>query len=502
MEKLAKASSSYLSMEPNYFPSDIRGNGYDVDKLSFTHDVYAKVIEDCRYFYLKEPIASTVINKMIDIAINDILVSRNKSVSKTEFQVYDALRKDVIKFLKIAAEELLITGLVVPEIALTRLTREQLREKGIQRLDTLLYPTEMYIRDSATIDIKRPFISSQESYFLLVPDDIIYFVQNKGMYPDGSEDKRLYEEITRLYPDFIRLILKGETKILLDNPLIIKFNNKSFSPYPVSYLYPGLESFKHKRNMRRMDYSIAARVISAILHVTVGSDEYPLTQDQEDVLIQLEQKFRWRDSLTRDDVERVFTLFTNHTVAMKWVFPDITPLLDDKKYAEVNKDIIQALGFPRVLITGESERSFSADPELVTLSPLSTLKAIRQRLLPIIDHIFRAVKDNNQVSLKNIPNYKFRPINLMSLTLFYTGLEKLYQSGNLSRDSYTEAFGYDFQSEVTKRSEEKDLLEELGIDEFAPLPHSNTPGQTNDKGAPLGNKNGEQKGKTKTWEAD
>jgi len=131
--------------------------------------------------------------------------------------------------------------------------------------------------------------------------------------------------------------------------------------YPIPYLYPGLESYKHKRNLRRMDYSIASRVISAILHVKAGSDEFPLTEDQQDVLDDLESKFHWREGISPTDIERVFTLFTNHTIELNWVFPDVEALLNDKKYDAVNKDIILALGFPRILITGETERSFTSD---------------------------------------------------------------------------------------------------------------------------------------------
>jgi hypothetical protein len=499
-QKVKLAKAEFMAVPSNFYPTYVGAEQYNVDKLSFgTSRSYEKIISDCRYFYLQEPIASTVINKIIDISINDILISQSKSLSKTELQIYLALREDIIKFLRDAALELLVTGFVVPEITLSKIGKNELREKGIQRIDSLLYPTEMYVRDSSTIEIKRPFISSKESYFLLVPDDVTFFIQTKGEYSDGTRDYELYQEIVRLYPEFVRDILKGQRKFLLDNPLIIKLNNQSYTPYPVPYLYAGLESFKHKRNMRRMDYSIAARVISAILHVSVGSDEFPLTEDQEDYLKDLEDKFKWREGLNKDDVERVFSLFTNHTVEMEWIFPQIESLLDNAKYDDVNKDIILSLGFPRVLLTGEAEKSFSSDPEIVTLSPLNTLNSIRRKLLPIVSHIFREMRSKNPDILKNYPEYKFQPINLMSLSLFFTGIKELYSSGNLSRKSYTEAYGFDFQSEITSRSEEKDMLKELGLDEFAPLPHSNVPGAApKSPGAPLNNKNGEEKGKPKT----
>lgn len=461
---LAKKSVAAFFMQPNSYKTDVSVWGANqIDKLSFEeHDTYVKIIKDCRFFFRHEPIATTVVTKMVGLAINDIIIPQN-NISKTDYQVYASLKKDVIKFLRKASLEFLTTGLVVPEITLEVISKKELREKGIQRLERLLYPTKMWLRDSQDITIKRPFITDEESYFLNVPDDVIFFIQNKGTYSDGSKDKELYAEIARLYPDFIQKILSGETKILLDNPLIIKSTILSDSQYPIPFLYPGLESFKHKRNLRRMDYSIASRVISAILHVTAGNDNFPLTEDQQDFLDDLESKFHWREGFNMNDIERVFTLFTNHTVTLNWIFPDVEALLNDKKYDAVNKDIILALGFPRILITGETEKSFTSDPEIATLSPASTMEVMRDELMPIINKVFYEVKEQNNLG-GVLPEIKFKPINLLGLRLFYEGIIKLYETGNLSRESFAESYGFTLSEELNKKVEEKEMMKELGLD--------------------------------------
>lgn len=463
--KLARKASAAFFVPQSSYKSNISVWGSNqVDKLSFEdHDTFVKIVKDCRFFFRHEPIATTVVTKMVGLAINDIIIPQG-DVTKTEYQVYESLKKDIIKFLRKAALEFLTTGLVVPEITLTTLNKKQLREKGIQRLDSLLYPTNMWLRDSQDIIINRPFITDGESYFLQIPDEVMTFLQTKGTYEDGSEDKELYQEIVTLYPDFVAKVLKGDKKVLLDNPLIVKSTILSDSQYPIPYLYPGLESFKHKRNLRRMDYSIAARVISAILHVTAGNDEYPLTEDQQDMLDDLETKFHWREGFSMDDVERVFTLFTNHTVALNWIFPDVEALLNDKKYDAVNKDIILALGFPRILITGETERSFTSDPEIATLSPTSTMEAMRADLMPIVDKIFYEVREQNNLK-SELPEIEFKPINLLGLRLFYEGLGKLYDTGNLSRTSYAKAYGFDITEEFATKQEEKDMLKKYGLEE-------------------------------------
>jgi hypothetical protein len=450
-------------------------NPGDVDRLTFaTRKHFGKTIKHCRFYFRHDPLASTVINKMVDLAINDIVVQTNGKASVTEEAIFNSLAKDVVPFMRKAAYEYLITGLVVPEIKLTRVRKKVLRDKGIKRLTSLLYPTSMWVRDSSSIEIKRPMISEKESYFILLGDELIYFIQNKGVYSDGSKDKELYKELAKLYPKLIRAVMNNEDKLLLENPLIVKSNSIEDSPYPIPYLFPALESLKYKRNLRRMDYSLAARVISAILHVKIGSDEYPLTEDQDEILADMENKFQWRSGVsTPEEVERLFALFTNHTVDIEWIFPEITALLDDKKYESVNQDIMVALGFPRILITGETERSFASDPQIATISPLHSMERMRDQLLPIVEKLFIEMKNHNR-TVNIIPDIiKWKPINLMSMQLFYEGIRDLYEKGNLSRSELAEAYGFDLRTSLDKRVIEDDLFEELDLEPVAP---SNVPG--------------------------
>lgn len=498
--KLVKKANAAFFVPQSSYPTSVSVWGSNqVDKLSFEdHDTFVKIVKDCRFFFRHEPIATTVVTKMVALAINDIIIPKN-GISKTDYQIYESLEEDIVKFLRKAALEYLTTGLVVPEITLTRLNMKQLRLKGIQRLDNLLYPTEMWLRDSKDITIQRPFITDSESYFLNIPDEIRTFIDTGGVYSDGNEDKALYQKIVTLYPEFVAQIKAGKTKVLLDNPLIVKSTILSDSQYPIPYLYPGLESFKHKRNLRRMDYSIASRVISAILHVTAGNDEYPLTEDQTDFLDDLENKFHWRDGYNMSDVERVFTLFTNHTVELKWIFPDVTALLDVKKYEAVNQDIILALGFPRILITGETEKSFTSDPEIATLSPTSVMELMRDSLLPIAERIFFEVKDRNNL-VSPLPDIEFKPINLLGLRLFFEGVQKLYDTGNLSRTSFAESYGFTLSEELEKRQEETQLIKDMKLEDTtpapavpgAPQPNKPQPKPAPKTGAPPGNDNGKQ----------
>lgn len=483
--KLAKASHMYSDVyNPwNYsafLPYGARSDGSpwspeEVDKLEIQRieKYWPNIVSQCRYFYRRDPFVATVINKIVDLAINGVIL-RPGSARDSITSIFDSIRNDLLVFLRSAALEYLVTGIIIPEITFESVDKAELHGMGIKRFESLSLPVEMWLRDPVSVIIKSPMIGGKVSYFMRIPDDLKYFIQNKGKYPSGETDKKLYNELKEQMPNFIADIAKGEDKILIENRLISRYRVMTDNPYPVPYLYPVIESLKHKRNMKRMDYSIAARVISAIQLIKMGSDEFPLTEDNEDQLEELKKEMKWRDnSSTSKNMERIFQLFGNHTLDISWVFPDTKVLLDEGKYKSVNQDIAIGLGFPRILVTGETERTLASDPEIATVSPLQTMQRLREVLFPIVKAIIDTIAEEN--NLGGLPEVKFMPINMMAVSSFVQGVMNLYETGNLSREDYAEVFGFDIYDQLEKRSKEKEVLDELDLEEFAPVPHSNEP---------------------------
>ena len=130
------------------------------------------------------------------------------------------------------------------------------------------------------LKIKLGPFSDKPSYFIKVPDEIIFFIQNNGKYPDGTEDKKAFEILKSYYPEFVSQVKAGVREIPVENPdLVIRRKPQPDTQYPVPYLSPTLESLKHKRNLRRMDYALAARVIGAIQLFRLGNDTFPVTPE-------------------------------------------------------------------------------------------------------------------------------------------------------------------------------------------------------------------------------
>lgn len=457
----------------------------DVNKRSTTaydYDAFVKDVDLCRFFYKTEPMVSTVINKLVEIGVNDIIFSKN-GLSDNEFRVFLSIKQDLLDFAESMAQEYLLSGLVVPEFTLGKVGKEFIAPLGIKKYTSLFLPASLWVRDPKSIKIYANLLNDRPSYFVKIPDEFVKFIRDKGKLPDGTVNKDLYNLVVRGYPEMVKAIANNKTEILLeDDKLILRRKYLPDNPYPIPYINPALEALQHKRKLRRMDYSIIDKVISAIMHVKVGSDEFPITDSEEDqsYIEDIRGQLRMRAN-DQQNLERIFQLITNHVVDISWVYPNTDTLLNVDKYKDINQEILFGLGFPRVLITGESEKTGTSDPEMAMIAPIRTMENFRRKVLVVIQEVCKAVSVENK--FKNVPQVTFTEINMHKFTDFLNGLTKLFDISAISRTSYAEALGYDFASEVDKLEMENDELRSRGLSPVGLSPYSSPDLQGGEKPA-------------------
>lgn len=454
------------------------------------YDDYVKSVTHCRFFYRTEPLVSTVIDKLVEIGINDLVISKGK-LSANEHRIFKAIKPKLIEFAEQMATEYLLSGLVVPEISYGRVDKDFIFSLGVKKYPSLILPDSMWVRDPTTIKILTTMLADKPSYFVKVPEDVLSFVKSKGKYPDGKEDKALYEMLIKFYPEFIKEIEQGKKEILLENDLIFRRKYTSDNPYPIPYVNSSLEALHHKRKLRRMDYSVIDKVLSAIMHIKVGDKDFPISNSDSDqkYIENLREQLRMRGR-NEQVLERIFQLVTNHTVQINWIFPDTETLLNVEKYNDINQEILFGLGFPRVLITGEAQKSGTSDSEIATLSPLKTAEGFRRKILEVVKDICKEISKRN--GFTNVPDVAFKSINLHKFSDFLNGLRLLYESAAISRTALDSEFGYDFSSEIDSMEEEMKELKTRGLSEFGATPNSKTSvlqdGTTTDQSPTTGDK--------------
>jgi hypothetical protein len=463
--KLAQASSNLLDVGPaggTWFNPALSN---EPDKLQIP-DKWPLLVKAIRFYYDRDPLASSVVNKSVDIGLNE-LTNNQGDTPDNVLAVYDYFKDDLIAFLKDMAREYLLSGLVIPEVGWGT---QVVKLKRSEKVFTL--PTSLWIRDPASIIAKKTPIPNRINYYVEVDSETIQFILQKGRYPDGTVDTKTFEMLLNQYPEFVQAVRDGKTIIPLTNIFVtIRRAPTTGKVYPTPYFLSALESLIYKRKLRKMDYAIAARVIQAIQVVTLGNDKYPLTEADGDQLEDLKKRmlFEGRDS----NVERIFQLVGNHTLEIKWVFPDTNALLNNSKYDAVNQDIMFALGFPRILLSGETEKSATSNPEFAMFSPSETLKSMRKDLMPFVKKLYKEIARLN--GFDKYPTPEFGSLQLYDVEKMATTIATLMKSAHLSNTSALRSAGFNFEDEIQNIIREREIMKENDIPEFAPQPFSPKP---------------------------
>lgn len=455
-----------------------------VDMFDIDISDYQQVIEACRFYYKKDPLISAVVNRLSDMAVTDLIIEKGTLRNKQ----YEALLKiipQIKEYVRNAVREALISGLVYTEVDFATFRRKELRVLGISGFNKLKLPAKIWFRNPETLIIRPGLVASDARYFLKIPPKYVHFIQSGGKFDDGTQDKELYNLILKNHKDLVDAIKAGKTEVPLNPhyPVIRKEIHPN-SPYPVPYLTPVIEHAAYKRNLRRMDYATASRVITAIMLVQLGNDNFPLTEEDVDAFDEIEQQLRLQQNMSSSSnvaFERIIQLFADHTLHIEWIYPPLDALLNEKKYDPINQEILIGLGFPMSTIIGESLRSNSKNDVAISNIPNIVLEPLRNLLLNDIKQIIYDIIIMN--GFKGNPGeIRFEPIKLESVESLIKMFDFLFSTGNISSQTMMAKFGFDYINELKNRIEEYNMLKKAQIPVFPPTPHSNEPPILQDDG--------------------
>jgi hypothetical protein len=440
--KLARASSVYTA-----YPQIEAG--LKRDYTSTRTLPYKDSVRWCRFFYRRDPIASTVVNRIAEITATPLRNKRRSIGTSGEvpdaiFEVYNAVARRVQPYLTTLILSYLIDGMAIPQYDLVRVMGSN--ESANLGRTRYYVPDKIWLRDPMYIRLMTTFQGGLPRAYLEIPSADINFVKNKGVWPDGTKDRAAYDEMAKAFPDYIARINDGQSTVPFQDYIILR-KYLPGNEYPIPYLEPALDALDHKRYLKMMDRAVATRAIEAFRHVTVGSDEFPADDDD----IQAVQ-----DSLNQNSsVERVYNLFTNHTVKIDWVTPPFDVLMDDSKYVEANADIFFALGFPRILTVGETEKSNAADNKIASLGIISTMKAIQSDILEWVKILYQRIAQEN--GFTKVPTPYFANIPLADITTLIQYARDMIELEVISRDTAAEFYGTDYETETNQIGYEKPL---------------------------------------------
>lgn len=439
--KLARAS-----MVMNYHPAILPGLHQSVTDTQTLP--YHESIRLCRYFYRRDGIANTVVNRISEICVTSLRNKRKAiigegTISDQEMELFNIVANRIQPYLKTIILSYLINGMAIPQYEVVRIMGSRVSSK-LGRTRYYL-PESITCRNPEHIILKRMLVGGKRRAFIKIPSQDIAFVQNKGVWADGTKDPETFNRIQEEMPEYIAAIKANQTIFPVDNYIIFR-NLLPENDYPLPYLESALNALDHKRYLKMMDRSIATRAIEAFRHVKVGSDEFPA--DDDDITAA-------KTALNQQSsTDRVYNLFTNHTINIAWVIPPLDVLMDGAKYTEANADIFFALGFPRILTVGETEKSNAADNKIASLGIIATLKGIQSDVLEWVKRLYVDIAEKND--LNRIPEPYFSAIPLSDVAQLIQYARDMIELGVISKDTAASFYGSDYMTELDQREFEKD----------------------------------------------
>ena len=243
--------------------------------------------------------------------------------------------------------------------------------------------------------------------------------------PKTEEDKQI---LNSLSPEAKKLIKakKANTVILeLDKDKIhaIFYKKQDYEPFAVPMGFPVLEDINWKAELKKMDMSITRTMQQAILLVTMGTEPDKGGVNQKN--LQAMQTLFANESVGR-------VLIADYTTKAEFVVPNISALLDPKKYEVVDRDI--QLGLNNILV-GESK--FANQNAKVDLF-ISRLNQGRKMFLNdyLIPEIKRIAKE---IGFKTYPTPHFDKISLKDNTNLLRIYARLVEVGALTVEEGMEA---------------------------------------------------------------
>jgi hypothetical protein len=330
-----------------------------------------------------------------------------------------------------------------------RFFREYYRSGNVflYRFDAKLKPADVK-KITQTFGAKSQKVKIPYRYVVLNPADIsiagsLNFTETRKYHkvltdfelekirnPKTPEDKEIYNALPEATKRAIKQApLSNSITIELDGERFsaIFYKKQDYEPYAVPMGYPVLEDLNHKAELKRMDMAVTRTVQQAILLVTMGTEPDKGGINQEN-LMKMQALFE------NQSVGRV--LIADYTTKAQFVIPQVSDILDPKKYEVVNADINAGLN-NMLTGVGSSGEKFANQQGKVEVF-IARLRQARKTFLN--DFLLPEVKRvSKTLGFKNHPVPKFEEILLRDNTQKYRVYTRMAELGLLTPEELFQA---------------------------------------------------------------
>lgn len=266
----------------------------------------------------------------------------------------------------------------------------------------------------------------------------------------GGELTTEEKELIKVLPSDLKKSAQEGGNIVLDPRLVgtITYRKQPYERYAKPRLTRVFDSIEYKSSLRQADLSTLDGISNYILKVTIGSDEFPVTTQEE--LEAVAQLF--------NTSSKSFDVVWNHTLKVeKIVSPEISSILGQEKYKQVNEDISGGLAVSRALIDGTSNVN-AAEASLMVKGLMEEIQYARNQVSRWVYSEYRQIAE--VMGFDRFPRIRWDEGILKDPILYMSTISSLVDRRMLSYRTALEELGFDYPNEFRNMEEEFPLVED------------------------------------------
>jgi hypothetical protein len=311
-------------------------------------------------------------------------------------------------------------------------------------------PVAYTVLNPLLVDIEGSLLFDKTKVTLKPSDEL-----KKLLKKSGSELTDDEKTILKLLPaDFKSGVTSGQGIVL--DPLFVgavDYRKQPYERYPKPRGVKVFDALEYKNSLREADLSTLDGITNYILKITVGNDEYPVTDATQ--LETVAQLF--------NTTSKSFDVVYNHTLNIeKIVSPEIEAILGQDKYKQVNEDISGGLAVTRALVDGVTDVK-SSEASLIVKTVIEEIHYARRQVEQWIYTEYRNIA--NAMGFDRFPKVRWDNTVLRDIIMYMSTISQLVDRRMLSYETALEQLGFDYKNEFNNMEKELPMVLEgtLGI---------------------------------------
>jgi hypothetical protein len=312
-------------------------------------------------------------------------------------------------------------------------------------------PLKYTILNPTLVDIKGPLMFDQTETFLRPQafKEITALLRKRGRIT--TEQKKFLASLPREFKEAI----KKNRPVKLPPELVgkIDYRKQDYERFATPKALRALDALHYKEELQKADISTLDGITNYILKITIGDDQHPVT-DQT----QLETVARLFDTTSKG-----FDIVWNHTLEIeKITFPEISNILGQDKFQQVNDELSQSFGVSRALLDGDLRANQKA-VDLAARAFAEEINYARRLVKRWIDQEYEEVA--LAMGFDHYPQVRFDENALKDELMLMSIVQGMIDRRIISYETGIEKLGFDFDTELANMKQEKNLVSDgiIGI---------------------------------------